>query len=354
MTNAIVTGGAGFIGSSLVRRLKAQGANVVVIDALTYAACGGNLTGVVDDASCRLIAGSIGDRALVGDLLRTYRPDIVFNLAAETHVDRSIDAPEEFFATNVVQTASFLDVCQTYWRGLERDARARFRIVHVSTDEVYGSLDEGQADETAPLLPNSPYAASKAGGDMAVRSFQRTFDLPVAITRGSNTFGPRQFPEKLIPRMILSALNGRSLPVYGDGRHERDWMHVDDHVAGIVAVAERGRCGEIYNLGCGTGLANIDLVEALCAALDRARPRAGGGHYRDAIAFTADRPGHDRRYALDCRKAARELDWHPEKALSSALAATIDWYLDHGAWWKPILDGQYSLQRLGLIDGAAT
>ncbi len=353
MTNAVVTGGAGFIGSSLVRRLKERGWNVVVIDAFTYAACEENLAGVIGDASCSLVAGSIGDRALVADVLASCRPDLIFNLAAETHVDRSIDAPEDFFATNVVQTVAFLDMCRIYWRGLDAQTAGRFRVVHVSTDEVYGSVSQGQADEAAPLLPNSPYAASKAGGDMAVRSFQRTYGLPAVVTRGSNTFGPRQFPEKLIPRMILSALDGRTLPVYGDGAHERDWMHVDDHVGGIVAAAERGRCGEIYNLGAGSGLTNIELVRALCATLDRVRPRAGGGSYRDSIAFTADRPGHDRRYALDCRKAASELDWRPSYILSKGLAATVDWYLDHADWWQPILEGRYSLERLGLIDEAA-
>jgi dTDP-glucose 4,6-dehydratase len=294
------------------------------------------------------VHGDIGDRALVARLLDAYRPQAVLNFAAESHVDRSIDGPAAFIQTNVVGTLALLEAVRDYWKSLDAEARDGFRFLHVSTDEVYGSLgDTGAFTEQTPYAPNSPYAASKAASDHLVRAFHHTYGLPTLTTNCSNNYGPFQFPEKLIPLMIAKALAGDPLPVYGDGGQVRDWLHVHDHCAALRVVLERGRPGQTYNIGGNAERRNIDVVRTICAHLDRCRPRPDGQSYAAQITFVADRPGHDRRYAIDASKLRRELGWQPAHTFEQGLAATVDWYLDHQAWVARVLDGSYRLERIG-------
>ncbi|WP_027174263.1 dTDP-glucose 4,6-dehydratase [Methylobacterium sp. 10] len=344
----LVTGGCGFIGSALVLHLvRDLGREVATLDALTYAANPISLAPLDGDPRHRLVTGDICDPATVHALYAEFRPDAVMHLAAESHVDRSITDPGAFIRTNVVGTQVMLDGARTYWEGLTGEARAAFRFLHVSTDEVYGSLPpDGFFTEDSRYDPRSPYSASKAASDHLARAWGETYGLPVLVTNCSNNYGPRHFPEKLIPLMILNALEGRPLPVYGDGLNERDWIHVEDHARGLVAVLERGRLGETYLLGGRSVRNNLAVVKALCAAFDRLRPEHGP-HER-LISFVADRPGHDRRYAIDPGKAEREIGWTPTKSFEDALEETVRWYLDNEAWWRPIREGRYTGERLGL------
>jgi dTDP-glucose 4,6-dehydratase len=325
----LVTGGAGFIGSNFVlSTLAATGEPIVNLDKLTYAGNLANL-GVLDgDARHAFVRGDICDRALVRRLLAEHRPRAIVHFAAESHVDRSIDGPADFVQTNVVGTFSLLEEARAYWAALESAEGQRFRFLHVSTDEVYGSLgpDSPAFTEEHPYAPNSPYAASKAASDHLVRAYHHTYGLPVLTTNCSNNYGPRQFPEKLIPLMVTNALAGKPLPVYGDGLNVRDWLYVDDHCDAVRLVLDKGRTGETYNIGGNNEIRNIDLVRTLCALLDEARPRKGARH-ADLIAMVKDRPGHDRRYAIDASKIARELGWRPRENFESGLRKTVDWYL---------------------------
>ena len=348
----LVTGGAGFIGSAFVRSWLASAAGadgLVNLDLLTYAGNMQNLAGLGSAQGHIFERGDIGDRALVGDLLRRHRPTAVVNFAAESHVDRSIAGAGSFIETNVVGLFNLLEACRAYWLELPEQAsgdapgRDSFRFVQVSTDEVYGSLgsEDPPFAETNRYEPNSPYSASKAAGDHLARAWHHTYGLPVLTTNCSNNYGPRQFPEKLIPLTILNALEGKPLPVYGDGRQIRDWLFVDDHCRAIGAVMERGRPGEIYNIGGKSERRNLAVVEAICDLLDGAVPRAGGGSYRSQISFVADRPGHDRRYAIDNRKIERELGWRPTESFETGLSRTVHWYLDNKDWVASVQSGAY-------------
>lgn len=332
----IVTGGAGFIGSAVVRHLIAHTeSRVVVLDALTYA---GNLDSIAEAAgSPRYVFEhvDIRDAAAVRRVIAEHRPRAILHLAAESHVDRSIDGPAAFIETNVVGTFNLLEAARDHWRALDPADRDRFRFHHVSTDEVYGSLGEtGYFTETTPYAPNSPYAASKAASDHLARSWHHTYGLPVLVTNCSNNYGPFQFPEKFIPHMILCALEGKPLPVYGDGGNVRDWLYVEDHVRALLAVLERATPGEVYNIGGRNERRNIDVVSRICDLLDELRPRADGRSYREQITFVEDRPGHDRRYAIDASKIERDLGWRPEETFESGLRRTVEWYLDHEEWWR--------------------
>jgi dTDP-glucose 4,6-dehydratase len=329
----LVTGGAGFIGSNFVpAALAATGEPIVNLDKLTYAGNLANLDALRGDARHVFVKGDICDRALVRQLLARHRPRALLHLAAESHVDRSIEGPAEFVQTNVVGTFALLEEARAYWLSLAPPERAAFRFLHVSTDEVYGSLgpDDPAFSEATPYAPNSPYSASKAASDHLVRAYWHTYGLPALITNCSNNYGPHQFPEKLIPLMIHQALAGKPLPVYGDGQNVRDWLFVLDHCAALRAVLERGRPGEVYNIGGAAPMKNLDLVKMLCALLDDARPRTGGS-YASLITFVKDRPGHDRRYAVDAAKIRRELGWQPAESFESGLRKTVRWYLDRQA-----------------------
>ncbi|MGD9953621.1 MAG: dTDP-glucose 4,6-dehydratase [Burkholderiales bacterium] len=326
----LVTGGAGFIGSGFVlSTIAATGEPVVNLDKLTYAGRLENLAALKGDARHVFAQGDIGDRALVRSLFERHRPRAVVHLAAESHVDRSIERPAEFVTTNVLGTFSLLEEARAYWESLPGPEKDGFRFLHVSTDEVYGSLgpEDPAFSETTPYAPNSPYSASKAGSDHLVRAYHHTYGLPTLVTNCSNNYGPRQFPEKLIPLMIHQALAGKPLPVYGDGQNVRDWLYVMDHCEALRAVLERGRPGEVYNIGGGAEMKNLDLVNTLCGLLDEARPRARGS-YAELISFVKDRPGHDLRYAIDSRKIQRDLGWRPKESFESGLAKTVRWYLD--------------------------
>jgi dTDP-glucose 4,6-dehydratase len=338
----LVTGGAGFIGSNFVLDwIAAAGEPVVNLDKLTYAGNLANLASLSGDARHRFVRGDIADRALVERLFAEHRPRAVVHFAAESHVDRSIHGPSAFVETNVVGTFELLEAARAYWQSLEPAPRAAFRFLHVSTDEVYGSLGESDApfSETTPYAPNSPYSASKASSDHMVRAYHHTYGLPTLTTNCSNNYGPWQFPEKLIPLVIANALEGKPLPVYGDGRQVRDWLYVGDHCEALRAVLDRGRPGEVYNIGGSSERRNIDVVHAICEVLQRARPRDGG--YRALVAHVGDRPGHDRRYAIDARKIARELEWSPRESFESGLEKTVRWYLDHAAWVAQVKSGEY-------------
>jgi dTDP-glucose 4,6-dehydratase len=344
----LVTGGAGFIGGNFVLRAIASGVKVVNLDALTYAGNLDTLASVQDNPLHVFVEGDIGDRALVARLLAEHRPDAVVNFAAESHVDRSIDGPSAFIQTNVVGTLGLLESVRDHWKGLEGEARGRFRFLHVSTDEVYGSLgDTGSFTESTPYAPNSPYSASKAASDHLVRAFHHTYGLPVLTTHCSNNYGPYHFPEKLIPLIIARALAGEPLPVYGDGKNVRDWLFVGDHCRAIRTVLEKGRVGETYNVGGNAERQNIEVVHAICALLDERVPRADGKPRSSQITFVADRPGHDRRYAIDASKLRDELGWEPEYTFEQGIAETVDWYLANQAWVKRVLDGSYRLERIG-------
>ncbi len=340
----LVTGGAGFIGANFVRDwLSLGGEPVVNLDKLSYAGNPHNLAGLEDDPRHTFVHGDIGDTALLSRLLREHRVRAVLNFAAETHVDRSIDSPAAFIETNVVATFGLLEAVRAYWSGLEGAARAEFRFLHVSTDEVYGSLAPAAPAfaEEHRYQPNSPYAASKAAADHLVRAWHHTYGLPVLTTNCSNNYGPRQFPEKLIPLVIHKALAGQPLPVYGDGRQVRDWLYVTDHCAALRRVLEQGAPGATYNIGGSQEMANIDVVHTLCAILDELRPRADGASYATQIAFVADRPGHDRRYAIDASKLERELGWRPAETFASGIRQTVAWYLAHGDWVDNVTSGAY-------------
>jgi len=348
MKTWLVTGGAGFIGGNFVLGAVASGVRVVNLDALTYAGNLDTLAPLRGNPDHVFVHGDIGDRALVARLLAEHRPQAILNFAAESHVDRSIDGPAAFVQTNVVGTLALLEAARDYWKSLQGAEREAFRFLHVSTDEVYGSLgDTGRFTEETPYAPNSPYSASKAASDHLVRAFHHTYGLPVLTTNCSNNYGPYQFPEKLIPLVIARALAGEPLPVYGDGRNVRDWLYVADHCAAIRAVLERGRVGETYNVGGDAEKQNIEVVRTICALLDERRPRADGKPRESQVTFVADRPGHDRRYAIDASKLKRELGWSPSRSFEQGIAETVDWYLAHQDWVARVLDGSYRLERIG-------
>jgi dTDP-glucose 4,6-dehydratase len=343
-----VTGGAGFIGGNFVLDAVRQGAKVINLDALTYAGNVDTLAEVQGNPNHVFVQGDIGDAALVERLMAEHRPDAVINFAAESHVDRSIDGPAAFVQTNVVGTLSLLEKSRDYWKSLDETSRAAFRFLHVSTDEVYGSLgDTGKFTEETPYAPNSPYSASKAASDHLVRAFHHTYGLPVLTTNCSNNYGPYQFPEKLIPLVIAKALAGEPLPVYGDGKNVRDWLFVNDHCAAIRRVLEAGRLGETYNVGGDAERQNLVVVKTICKLLDERRPLADGRARESLITFVADRPGHDRRYAIDASKLHGELGWTPTVTFEQGMAQTVDWYLANQPWVQRVLDGSYRLERIG-------
>ena len=340
----IVTGGAGFIGSNFVHCWLAAGDEPVVnVDKLTYAGNLANLAALKGDARHHFVRGDIGDRALMTELLATHRPRAVVNFAAESHVDRSIHGPGEFIQTNVVGTFNLLESVRGHWATLDGAERDAFRLLHVSTDEVYGSLapNDPAFAESNRYEPNSPYSASKAASDHLVRAWHHTYGLPVVTTNCSNNYGPFHFPEKLIPLVILNALAGAPLPIYGDGMQVRDWLYVEDHCNAIMRVLAAGRTGEVYNIGGGNELPNLEVVRMLCAALDEMRPREDGRPYADQITFVQDRPGHDRRYAIDARKVERELSWKPQETFATGIRKTVRWYLDHPEWVRGVTSGEY-------------
>lgn len=348
MPTWLVTGGAGFIGGNFVLEAVRRDVRVINLDALTYAGNLQTLASIESDPNHVFVHGDIGDRALVAGLLAEHAPDAVLNFAAESHVDRSIDGPAAFIETNVVGTLGLLESVRDYWKALPDDRRQAFRFLHVSTDEVYGTLGEtGKFTETTPYAPNSPYSASKAASDHLVRAFHHTYGLPVLTTNCSNNYGPYHFPEKLIPLVIAKALAGEPLPVYGDGKQVRDWLFVTDHCAAIRTVLEKGRVGETYNVGGDSERQNIEVVEAICRLLDERRPREDGQPRSSQITYVKDRPGHDRRYAIDAAKLQGELGWKPEHTFESGIEFTVDWYLANQDWVQGILDGSYRLERMG-------
>ena len=339
-----VTGGAGFIGANFILDWLAQTDEPVVnIDNLTYAGNLENLASLHADARHVFVKGDIGDSALIARLLATHQPRAVLNFAAESHVDRSIHGPEDFIQTNIVGTFRLLEAVRAYWGGLQGDARAGFRFLHVSTDEVYGSLAPTDAafTETHRYEPNSPYSASKAASDHLVRAYHHTYGLPVLTTNCSNNYGPYHFPEKLIPLMIVNALAGKPLPVYGDGMQVRDWLYVKDHCSAIRRVLEAGKTGEVYNVGGWNEKPNIEIVNIVCALLDELRPRADGKNYREQISYVKDRPGHDRRYAIDASKIQRELGWKPAETFETGIRKTVQWYLANPEWVAHVQSGAY-------------
>jgi dTDP-glucose 4,6-dehydratase len=339
----LVTGGAGFIGANFVLDwLKLSQEPILNLDKLTYAGNPDNLASLQGDPRHVFVQGDIGDRALVAGLLAEHRPRAIVNFAAESHVDRSIHGPEDFIQTNVVGTFHLLEAARGYWLGLPDADRAAFRFLHVSTDEVYGSLgpEDPPFTETTPYAPNSPYAASKAASDHLVRAYHHTYGLPTLTTNCSNNYGPYQFPEKLIPLMILNATQGKPLPVYGDGLNVRDWLYVTDHCAAIREVLARGRAGETYNVGGWNEKTNIEIVRTVCALLDELRPDPAGPHAR-LITFVKDRPGHDRRYAIDASKIQRELGWRPAETFETGIRKTVAWYLEHVDWVERVTSGEY-------------
>ncbi|MGA2535327.1 MAG: dTDP-glucose 4,6-dehydratase [Terracidiphilus sp.] len=344
----LVTGGAGFIGSNFVLAWLGDtsgnsGSAVINLDLLSYAGNAENLAALEGDSRHQLVRGDICDAELIGSLLQKHRPRAIVHFAAESHVDRSIASPEAFIRTNVHGTFVLLERAKAYWSGLSEADRRTFRFLHVSTDEVYGTL--GPHDpafcETTAYAPNSPYAASKAASDHLARAYHHTWGLPVLTTNCSNNYGPFQFPEKLIPLMILNALESKPLPVYGDGLNVRDWLFVEDHCAAIRAVLQHGQVGETYNIGGNSERANIDVVTTICDLVDEMRPRAAGGSRRDLITYVKDRPGHDRRYAIDASKISRELGWKPSAEFEQGLRKTVRWYLDHSAWIENVRTGAY-------------
>jgi dTDP-glucose 4,6-dehydratase len=346
----LVTGGAGFIGSAVVRLLVDKGYHVVNVDKLTYS---GNLESLRDVAQASnycFYQADIADEAAVSHILATEQPDAIMHLAAESHVDRSIDGPAQFVETNVVGTFRLLNAALHYWRGLDEGRRSRFRFHHISTDEVFGHLPlgEGVFTEETPYAPSSPYSASKAAADHFVRAWHVTYGLPVVLSNCSNNYGPFHFPEKLIPLTILNAIEGKRLPVYGKGANVRDWLHVDDHARALELIVTKGQIGESYNVGGRSERDNLTVVQTVCDILYRRHPRPGGS-YRDLIEFVPDRPGHDLRYAIDPSKIERELGWRAEESFESGLEKTVEWYLQNDWWWRPIRDGQYQGERLGIL-----
>ncbi|MDH0568372.1 dTDP-glucose 4,6-dehydratase [Pseudomonas oleovorans] len=350
----LVTGGAGFIGSALIRHLiQNTGHQVLNLDKLTYAGNLESLAPVDDNPRYRFVQADIADSPVVAQTLAEFQPDAIMHLAAESHVDRSIDGPAAFIQTNIVGTYSLLESTRTYWLGLSAERKAAFRFHHISTDEVYGDL-HGVDDlftETTPYAPSSPYSASKAASDHLVRAWQRTYGLPVLLTNCSNNYGPYHFPEKLIPLMILNALAGKPLPVYGNGQQVRDWLYVEDHARALLKVVSEGKVGETYNIGGHNEQKNLDVVRAICALLEELAPQkpAGIARYEDLITYVQDRPGHDQRYAIDASKIERELGWVPQETFETGLRKTVQWYLDNLDWCRRVQDGSYQGQRLGAL-----
>lgn len=369
----LITGGSGFIGSNLVRMALGNGHSVLNVDALTYAGNQSSLADVQSSQNYRFAQIDISEADKVDHIVNSYVPDAVLHLAAESHVDRSIDGPGEFIQTNVIGTYNLLQASLNHWRTLDPIKADRFRFLHVSTDEVYGSLgSEGQFTESTPYDPHSPYSASKASSDHLARAWHDTYGLPVLVTNCSNNYGPYQFPEKLIPVVILKCLRGEPVPVYGKGENIRDWLYVDDHCRALLEVVQSGRPGETYNIGGNNELKNIDLVNLLCTLMDELRPRNSGktpaarrenspkgnsplatnysplsSSYSQLISFVTDRPGHDLRYAIDASKIERELGWKPSEDFQSGFRKTVQWYIDNESWWRSILDGSYRMERLG-------
>ncbi len=341
----LVTGGAGFIGANFILDwIATEKSPVVNLDKLTYAGNLGNLASLKGDARHTFVKGDINDRVLVAGLLKQYRPEAIVHFAAESHVDRSIHGPAEFVQTNITGTFSLLEETRAYWSSLAEPEKNRFRFLHVSTDEVYGSLgrDDPAFTETTPYAPNSPYAASKAASDHLVRAYHHTYGLPTVTTNCSNNYGPLQFPEKLIPLMILNAVQGKPLPVYGDGLNVRDWLYVGDHCAAIRLTLQKGRPGETYNIGGNSEKTNLEVVEAVCAILDELRPPSAPiAHYTSLVSFVKDRPGHDWRYAIDSTKIRTELGWKPRERFETGLRRTVKWYLDHTDWVNNVTSGKY-------------
>ncbi len=349
----LVTGGAGFIGSAVVRLLVGEvGAQTVNVDALTYAGNLESLETIADNPLYRFVHANICDHASMAALFETEQPDVVMHLAAESHVDRSIDGPAAFIETNITGTYSLLEAARTYWAKLAPDRKKAFRFHHISTDEVYGSLGaDGLFTETTPYAPNSPYSASKASSDHLVRAWHHTYGLPVVITNCSNNYGPYHFPEKLIPLVILNGLEGKPLPIYGTGQNVRDWLFVEDHARALWAVVTKGRVGEVYNIGGEAEKTNIEVVQSICDLLDELVPSTSTR--RDLITYVDDRPGHDARYAMDISKITRELGWQPQETFESGLRKTVEWYLQNKSWWQKIREGRYDGGRLGLPQKAA-
>jgi dTDP-glucose 4,6-dehydratase len=347
VTHFLITGGAGFIGSNMTHLLLEQGHQVTIIDKLTYAGNPENLTVHEENRNYSFYQADIADSAQILEILTKHHIETILNFAAESHVDRSIDGPGEFIQTNVVGTFKLLQATLDYWRSLEGQAREAFRFLHVSTDEVYGSLGpEGLFKETTPYAPNSPYSASKASSDHLVRAYVHTYGLPCVTTNCSNNYGPYQFPEKLIPVVILKALNGEAIPIYGDGKNIRDWLYVEDHCKGILLAAQKGKVGGTYNIGGDSEKTNLEIVHTICSILDQ-KYSAKAPHHQ-LITLVPDRPGHDRRYAIDAGKIKNELGWHAEENFDSGMRKTVEWYLEHLDWCKRILSGDYRLERLGL------
>ncbi|WP_178088735.1 dTDP-glucose 4,6-dehydratase [Plesiomonas shigelloides] len=349
----LVTGGAGFIGSAVVRHIiQDTPYHVVNLDKLTYAGNLESLNSVSDSPRYQFEQADICDRSAMERIFAQYRPDVVMHLAAESHVDRSIDGPAAFIETNIIGTYTLLEAARNYWNALEPQAKAAFRFHHISTDEVYGDLEgpDSLFTETTPYAPSSPYSASKASSDHLVRAWRRTYGLPTLITNCSNNYGPFHFPEKLIPLMILNALAGKPLPVYGKGEQIRDWLYVEDHARALVKVATEGAVGETYNIGGHNERKNIDVVHTLCDLLEELVPNkpTGVAHYRDLITYVADRPGHDLRYAIDASKIAHDLGWVPQETFESGIRKTVIWYLENETWWRRVQDGSYAGERLGL------
>lgn len=345
-----VTGGAGFIGSAVVRHLVSDPANSVInFDKLTYAGNLQSLRAIENHPNYTFVQGDVCDQATVLEILKAQETDVIMHLAAESHVDRSIDGPEAFIETNIIGTFRMLSAARAYHAGIAGAKRANFRFHHISTDEVFGDLpfDSGIFTEETPYAPSSPYSATKAASDHLVRAWHETYGLPVVLSNCSNNYGPYHFPEKLIPLVILNALDEKPLPIYGKGENVRDWLHVEDHARALHLVATKGKNGESYNIGGRAERTNLDVVHAICAALDTARPRQNGKSYAELITYVTDRPGHDRRYAIDPAKVENELGWYAQHTFESGIAGTVNWYLANDWWWKPIRDKTYSGERLG-------
>ncbi|MGR6836682.1 dTDP-glucose 4,6-dehydratase [Syntrophomonas erecta] len=347
----VVTGGAGFIGSNFIHYIFEYFPDwqVLNLDKLTYAGNLYSLKDIVNNPNFSFIQGSIENKELVANILSKFQPDAVVNFAAESHVDRSIDGPSEFIATNIVGTFNLLECSRLYWYQLDEQRKEAFRFLHISTDEVYGSLGaEGYFTEETSYAPNSPYSASKASSDHLVRAYYHTYGLPVLTTNCSNNYGPYQFPEKLIPLIILNALEGKNLPIYGDGLNIRDWLYVGDHCSAITAVLTKGKPGEVYNIGGNNEKTNLEVVETICNLLDELKPSNKISSYKEQIIFVKDRPGHDKRYAIDAEKIKRELGWSPRETFASGMKKTVQWYLNNPEWCRQVQDGSYRRERLGL------